>query len=155
MATYFLDTGVLLGFVRAAPYAGYVDKKYAPSTPPNLAVASVVSVAELYSFSLRRGWGRAKQERLTALLRRVPATPIRQPSILHKFAEIDAFNHRSHPTLPPPASGHTMGDNDLWIAATASVLNATLLTTDHDFDHLDGGFLKVIYIDQRLTPTDP
>ena len=24
-----------------------------------------------------------------------------------------------------------MGDNDTWIAATASVLNATLLTTDH------------------------
>ena len=47
-----------------------------------------------------------------------------------------------------------MGDNDIWIAATSSVLKAVLLTTDHDFDHLDGVFLKVIYIDQKLTPAD-
>ena len=40
-----------------------------------------------------------------------------------------------------------MGKNDLWIAATASVLKAILFTTDRDFDHLDGEFLEVIYID--------
>jgi len=47
-----------------------------------------------------------------------------------------------------------MGDNDIWIAATASVLKATLLTTDRDFDHLDGVFLRVFYIDQKLTAAD-
>jgi len=39
-----------------------------------------------------------------------------------------------------------MGKNDLWIAATASVLEATLLTTDFDFDHLKGVFLEVAKI---------
>jgi len=33
-------------------------------------------------------------------------------------------------------------------------LNADLLVIDHDFDHLDGVFLEVIYIDQKLTATD-
>ena len=47
-----------------------------------------------------------------------------------------------------------MGKNDLWIAATASVLNAALLAIDHDFDHLSSVFLKVIYIDQKLTASD-
>ncbi len=47
-----------------------------------------------------------------------------------------------------------MGKNDLWIAATASVLNAKLLTTDHDFDHLDSIFLTVVYVDQKLTAAD-
>jgi predicted nucleic acid-binding protein len=47
-----------------------------------------------------------------------------------------------------------MGKNDLWIAATSSVLNATLLTTDGDFDHLNGAYLTVIKIDQRLTAAD-
>ena len=47
-----------------------------------------------------------------------------------------------------------MGKNDLWIAGFASVLNATLLAIDHDFDHLSGTFLNVIYIDQRLTGAD-
>jgi predicted nucleic acid-binding protein len=45
-----------------------------------------------------------------------------------------------------------MGKNDIWIAATASVLNATLITTDNDFDHLNGVFLPVIYIDPKTTP---
>jgi predicted nucleic acid-binding protein len=153
VASYLLDTGVLLGYVRGAPYAGYVDKKFAPSRPPNVATISVTSIGELYSFALRRNWGPQKQMALSALLRSIPSTPVRQPSILQKFAEIDAFNHRQHPTLPPPSSGHTMGDNDIWVAATASVLNATLLTTDHDF-HLHNIFLKVIYIDQSLTPAD-
>jgi tRNA(fMet)-specific endonuclease VapC len=47
-----------------------------------------------------------------------------------------------------------MGKNDLWIAATASVLKARLLTTDHDFDHLDGIFLDVLYIDPKLKAAD-
>jgi predicted nucleic acid-binding protein len=47
-----------------------------------------------------------------------------------------------------------MGKNDIWIAATASVLNATLLTTDGDFAHLNSVFLSVIQIDQKLTPAD-
>ena len=154
MATYLLDTGILLGFVRGAPFAAYVDKKFSPSTPPNLATVSVASVGELRSFAIRRAWGANKMAALSSLLRSIPVTPITQLSVIQKFAEIDAFNHRQHPTLAPPASGHTMGDNDIWIAATASVLKADLLTTDHDFDHLDGVFLRVLYIDQALTPAD-
>jgi tRNA(fMet)-specific endonuclease VapC len=154
MATYLLDTGVLIGYVRGAAFAGYVDIKYSPVIAPNVVTTSVVSVAELHSLALHRHWGPQKQSLLASLLRSIPATPIRQPSLLHKFAEIDSFNHRKHPTLANPTSGHTMGDNDIWIAATASVLNATLLTTDRDFDHLDPAFLKVIYIDQKLTPAD-
>jgi tRNA(fMet)-specific endonuclease VapC len=47
-----------------------------------------------------------------------------------------------------------MGKNDLWIAATASVLKAILLTTDHDFDHLDKVLVEVVYIDPKLTGSD-
>lgn len=36
-----------------------------------------------------------------------------------------------------------MGKNDLWIAATAFLLEGTLLTTDSDFNHLNNEFLKV------------
>ena len=34
------------------------------------------------------------------------------------------------------------------------VLNAALLAIDHDFDHLSGVFLDVLYIDQNLTASD-
>jgi len=38
----------------------------------------------------------------------------------------------------------TVGKNDLWIAATAQVTNSKLVTTDKDFDHLDGVFIDII-----------
>lgn len=44
-----------------------------------------------------------------------------------------------------------MGKNDIWIAAAASVLNAALLTTDNDFDHLGDEFLTVAKIDLNKT----
>lgn len=154
MASYVLDTGLLLGYVRGAAFAAYVEKRFAPSKSPNVATISVVSEAELYSLALHRNWAAQKQTALATLLQKIPSTPIHAAAIVHKFAEIDAYNHRKHPTLPPPASGYTLGDNDTWIAATSSVLKATLLTTDHDFDHLHGVFLNVIYIDQRLTLAD-
>ena len=39
-----------------------------------------------------------------------------------------------------------MGKNDLWIAATSSVYDLVLLTTDKDFNHLDGEYLNLEYI---------
>lgn len=36
-----------------------------------------------------------------------------------------------------------MGKNDLWIAATAYALEADLLTTDDDFDHLNHNWITV------------
>ena len=85
MANFVLDTGVVLGFVRGAAYAAYVEKKYAPSKAPNLASISVVTVAEIQSFALRRNWAAKKQDVLAELLRTIPATPIRQPSIIQKL----------------------------------------------------------------------
>lgn len=40
-----------------------------------------------------------------------------------------------------------MGKNDLWIAATASAFDITLVTTDKDFNHLDGKFIKLKLIE--------
>ena len=36
-----------------------------------------------------------------------------------------------------------MGKNDLWIAASAVITNARILTTDGDFNHLDPDFISV------------
>jgi len=76
--------------------------------------------------------------------------------ILERYAEIDAFSQGKNPSkaLPKGMTARNMGKNDLWIAATGSVLNATLLTIDHHFDHLNEIFLKVIFIDQKLKRED-
>jgi predicted nucleic acid-binding protein len=46
--------------------------------------------------------------------------------------------------------GWNLSQNDTWIAATASVTNATLLTTDRDFERVDGALLRSAYIDPSI-----
>jgi len=43
-----------------------------------------------------------------------------------------------------------MGKNDVWIAATASILDITLITTDKDFNHLDKEYLDLKLIDLKI-----
>ena len=54
---------------------------------------------------------------------------------------IDAYGYRT---------GQPIGKNDAWIAATASITGACLLTTDKDFDRLDSLFLTREWIDPNV-----
>jgi predicted nucleic acid-binding protein len=115
-----------------------------------------VSRGELYSLAIQLGWGIQKRQSLEHLLLQIPHVDINKDPIIHRYAEIDAYSQGKDLTrrLPQGLTSRNMGKNDLWIAATASVLNASLLTTDKDFDHLNGQFLNVIYIDRNLKPSD-
>ena len=125
------------------------------SQPPNVSLISVVSKGEIYSLAIQFNWGERKKQELDSLLRRIPVVDINTNRIIHRYAEIDAYSQGKDRTKPLPGgmSSRNMGKNDLWISATASVLNATLVTTDTDFNHLDGVFLSVVYIDPRLPKT--
>ena len=74
---------------------------------------------------------------------------INAENILNRYAEIDAFSQGRLDGKISNFTARNMGKNDLWIAATASVLNATLLTTDNDFSHLHNEFLQVAKIDLK------
>ena len=154
MATYLLDTSILLGYLRSARYAEYVEKKYAPTKSPNAAVTSIVCIGELHSFEIRRKWGNERVAALHALKRQIPAVPIAHPSVVRLFAEIDAYRKGQHPRLLHSGPSIDMSHNDIWIAATASALKATLLTMDRDFTFLNGVLLDVVLIDQTLTADD-
>ncbi|MGI9067215.1 MAG: PIN domain-containing protein [Pyrinomonadaceae bacterium] len=156
MEKFVLDTGIVLGYVRSAGYAEYVEKKYGLFSPPNIPMISVVSKGEIYSLAVQLNWGATKLEALEELLRKLPMVDINDEKIVQRYAEIDAYSLNRDRKRPLPAgqTARVMGKNDLWIAATASVLNAKLLTTDHDFDHLDKVLLAVIYVDQKLTAAD-
>lgn len=128
MARYVLDTGVLIGYVRRAPFAERIECSYAPAQPPNTALVPVVVEAELRSMALRRQWQQEKLAKLDQLLRRIPKVDISHPSVVARFAEIDAYRlgKLANRPLPTGMSSQTIGDNDLWVAAVASVLNAIL-----------------------------
>lgn len=90
------------------------------------------------SLGFQLGWGKEKTDQAHFLLTYFQRTTIETEEILQAYALIDTFSERL---------GRSLGKNDLWIAATAHVTGATLLTTDKDFDHLDGQFLKREWID--------
>ncbi|HEY6805387.1 MAG TPA: PIN domain-containing protein [Pyrinomonadaceae bacterium] len=156
MKRFLLDTGIVLGYARGAGYAQYVDKKFDLSNPLNTPLISVVTKGEIYSLAIQNNWGSSKLTTLENLLRRVPTVDINDEQIIKRYADIDAYslNRHSNRRLPQEQVGRRMGKNDLWISATASVLKAVLLTTDHDFEHLAGTFLDLIYIDTKLTLID-
>ena len=134
MAFFILDTGIVVGYIRAAGYAEYVERKLQACQPPNIALVSIISKAELYSLAIQFGWGDEKRDDLEDLLKKLPSVDINNDQIIRRYAEIDAYSQCKNPTRPNPPgmTSKNMGKNDIWIAATGSVLNATLLTTDHD-----------------------
>ncbi|TVR37243.1 MAG: PIN domain-containing protein [Balneolaceae bacterium] len=72
---------------------------------------------------------------------------IRKPELLSDFeTKIDAYSKHKDPerNYPKGYSSIKVGKNDLWIAATAHITNSKLVTTDDDFDHLDGVFVELV-----------
>ncbi|MFN4256030.1 MAG: type II toxin-antitoxin system VapC family toxin [Saprospiraceae bacterium] len=140
---YLLDTNIIIHYLRRSPLAARIESTFQPLFSQNSPIISVVTEGELRSFALQNNWGQQRLESGIKFLHQFLIADINVKSIIERYAEIDAFSQGRHPALPLQISARNMGKNDLWIAATASVLDATLLTTDKDFDHLSGHFLKV------------
>jgi tRNA(fMet)-specific endonuclease VapC len=130
---YLLNTNIVVHFIRDSPLWMRIRGTYSLLTAvptPNL---SVVSAGELRSLSMQWGWGTRKLDQLEFALGFFRVRSIDDPEILELYAAIDSFRE---------SLGRKMGKNDVWIAATAAVTGATLLTTDRDFDHLAPRFLN-------------
>jgi len=72
---------------------------------------------------------------------------INTTEIIDRYAEIDAFSQGKLTRGNSSFSSRNMGKNDLWIAATVSILKVPLLTTDKDFDHLNNEYISLDSID--------
>jgi len=124
---HLLDTNVLVALMRAKELGQHIDETYKPRQAKFKPIISVVSVGEMLSLARQFGWGAKKTAEIGKLVENLIVEDINTPEILAAYAEID---HASR------AGGRKMSKNDVWIAATAKVAGATLLTTDKDFDHL-------------------
>ncbi len=140
---YLFDTNILVHYIRQSAVKSFVEQTYNPADATNKAVISVVSVGEIRSLAIQNNWGLARLTALEALFSEFIIADINTEDIINAYAIIDAFSQGKLAAQPLPGSSKNMGKNDLWIAATAHVLEAALLTTDHDFNHLDGIFLKL------------
>lgn len=151
MRQIIFDTNILIHLVRSNPKDNIVNNllDFIDKLPNPVVVISVVSIAEVKSFSISNGWGLEKIRKLQTLMDDFVNFDIEhmEHSLIEAYIDIDTYSKRKK--LSPlgslmPQSAIKMGKNDLWIAATAKVLNATLVTCDKDFDHLHD-----VYIDLK------
>ena len=145
---YVLDTNILLFYLREPGTKAFIEERYNPFEASNSPIISIVTVGEIKSIARQNHWGGKRLEAVQELLRKCIVTDIKYEPILEKYAEIDAFSQGKIAEQPLRMSARNMGKNDLWIAATAAVSNAQLLTSDYDFDHLHGKYFEVVKIER-------
>jgi len=146
MRYFLLDTNILLAYLRAGNrlFKAVSDENRLDEEDAFVMI-SVVNKGEVRSIALRNNWGEQRVQALEALLSQLVTVDANAANdlLLNAYAEIDAYSHKRHPQKSYAGPARTMAKNDVWIAATAYATNATLLTTDGDFDHLDGVFIQV------------
>jgi predicted nucleic acid-binding protein len=144
MNHYLLDTNILLYYLRReVEKTQMIDRLYAPFDPQNKIFLSIVTVAELHAIAMRHQWGDSRWRIVTHFLRKVVVIPIDSQDLIDRYAEIDTFSQGKLAGRPLLMSARNMGKNDIWIAASASILDLPLITNDADFSHLDPAFLTV------------
>ena len=135
-----LDTNIVILLIRGGPIGQAVDSRFQLRARPDRPLVAVVTLGEALAFARQHNWGPERIGRLRELLRELIPVNVNAQPILERYAEIDTVLRRS---------GRTLSDNDVWIAACASAAEATLLTTDRDFDPLVGQYLERVWIDPR------
>ena len=140
---YLLDTNILVVYSRANDIARQIENDLKLLSLENNLTVSAVSVGEIESIAIRNKWGARKITRLERLLDRFLIADINVTEIFKKYAEIDAYSQGKLPDTSVNFTSRNMGKNDLWIAATAAVLDFVLVTTDNDFNHLEGTYLTI------------
>ena len=138
---YLLDTNILIALIREDRLGDYIRRAYDLFMMEPRPIFSIVTEAELRAFAARQNtWGERQFVQMEFFLQYFKRRSIEPSEIMEAYVEIDIHSLDN---------GRSMGKNDLWIAATANALDAHLLTTDKDFDHLDPLFLTHTYIDPK------
>lgn len=123
---FLLDTSVVLHYARRSLVFDAIEATHHLTQTRFQPLVCVVTLGEIRALAYYRGWGAARLSALEAFLSGLVCIDINDPRIIEAYARISA-----HAT----ANGWALHSqkNDLWIAATAQVCGATLLTTDRDF----------------------
>jgi predicted nucleic acid-binding protein len=146
---YVLDTNILLGYLRGETFIkDFFERNFINETTNSL-IISAVSAGELLSLAKQRNWSATKYQQLQSFVEQFLIIPIESKDLLEKYAEIDAYSQGKLQGKPLPlgVSARNMGKNDLWISATASLIGATLITTDKDFLHLSGVYVELYFLE--------
>jgi tRNA(fMet)-specific endonuclease VapC len=138
---YFLDTNILVHLIRRDALGQYLINNYSLYSLDPRPLISDVTEGELRSLAIQWKWGQHKIGQMEFVLSYFWRIAINTPDVFEAYAAIDAFSE---------SIGISMGKNDVWIAAAVQTLQALLLTTDKDFDHLHPIYISRDWIDPSL-----
>jgi len=146
---FTLDTNILIHKGRNDDIWKHVKETYFSKGVKNFGIISFAAQAEVRAFAKKLKWGKPKLEQLEKLLSQLDIVHSDAKHLEKFYIQIDNYSQNQHKSLslPTKLTARNMGKNDLWIAATAAVYNAPLISTDRDFQHLDNVFLSLRYID--------
>ncbi len=140
---YLLDTNILVRLIRQDALGQYINLTFKPLVTEPRPIISVVTEGEIRSLAYQWSWGKFKKEQMNFLCGFFGRHTIDSPDVLEAYAAMDSYSE---------SVGRAMGKNDVWIAATAYVTGATILTTDRDFNHLHPQLMTREWIDPDAKP---
>lgn len=144
MRKFVLDTNILLHYVRQSELAQEVERELNLLSKDAIPMIASVSIGEMEGFVQRQEWGQAKINRLKKLVEKIAVIDIAaaDDQLMNAYATLWNYSKNA---LPDDKLGKSIGigQNDVWIAALAHTAKAALVTTDGDFDHLNGKWITV------------
>ncbi|MDP5172145.1 MAG: PIN domain-containing protein [Bacteroidia bacterium] len=145
---YLLDTNIMLLLIKRASFGVAFEEAYR-SQPDVFLGYSYATLGELDSLTRQNQWGPRRLGELVQLLRSFQMVPLAGQALIEQYGKVDAYSQGrlAEQPLPTGLSARNMGKNDLWIAASAATLGATLITADRDFDHLSPDFFAIDWVD--------
>ena len=105
MARFLLDTNLLLGFIREAPWAIRARTEFKLGDRETMVFTSIVCKGEILALAEKRGWGSNRRARLEDVLAQIPTLDISRQTILAAYALIDAWTHGKAVTSPQKDDG--------------------------------------------------
>ena len=142
---YLFDTNILLHFVRDSQQYKTWSETYQFFGTDNTVFTSIINMGEIESLAHQLNWGYAKRQRLADLVSQTKILRVNKGTVA-AYARIDAYSQNKLTNYPLPIglTARNMGKNDIWLAATAHTDDCKFVTTDHDFDHLQGVYIDLL-----------
>lgn len=121
-----LDTSVLLHWLRGKGQARVLDDRYQLSQRHFRPLICEVSLGELLAFSRNPQWSEKQHKAFLNVRKHVVSVDISEDRVMEAYADVSTLAKRNNWPI-------FHGKNDLWIAASAFVSQAHLLTMDKGF----------------------
>lgn len=144
---YLLDTNIIVIYSRGGHVSKLIEQKYQLFSTNNRLFLSAVSLGEINAIIKKFHLGEKRRNNIKRLLKSINKIAINFDDVIEKYGDIDAFSQGKLSKTKSKFTARNMGKNDLWIAATSSVYDLVLITTDKDFTHLHDEYLHLEYVD--------